>query len=97
MITKDIINKNDNYLSFVKYGEIEKITPKLFSGYEVKQGYNLAGSEKEILDTVYLRKRVPFADELDFDAIDRDNLKQMADAFLAVVRKRIDRIVKGEE
>ena len=97
MITKDIINKNDNYLSFVKYGEIERITPKLFSGFEVKDGYNLAQPEKALLDAVHLRKRVPFADELDFEALDREKLTRLAEAFPAAVRKRVASVVKGEE
>ncbi|HDS05925.1 MAG TPA: hypothetical protein ENN95_02665 [Deltaproteobacteria bacterium] len=74
--------------------EFSRITPKLFTGYEVKDGYNLAEPEKALLDAIYLRKRVPFADELDFDAIDRDKLERLAELFPATVRKRLEPICK---
>jgi len=70
--------------------EFSRIAPKLFTGFEAKEGYNLATPEKALLDTIYLRKRVPFPDELDFDAVDRKKLVRLAEPFPAVVRKRLE-------
>lgn len=74
--------------------EFSRIAQKLFTGFEGKDGYNLATPEKALLDTIYLRKCVPFADELDFDAIDRDKLARLADPFPAAVRKRMEEILQ---
>jgi len=72
--------------------EFSRIAPKLFTGFEAKEGYNLATPEKALLDTIYLRKRVPFPDELDFDAIDRKKLVRLAEPFPATVKKRLKAI-----
>jgi len=72
--------------------EFSRLAPQLFSGYEGKNGYNLALPEKALLDTVYLRKKVPFPDELDWDAIDKDKLAQMAEPFPAIVKKRLEAV-----
>jgi len=40
--------------------EFSKIAPRLFTGYEGKDGYNLAIPEKALLDTVHLRKKSRF-------------------------------------
>jgi predicted transcriptional regulator of viral defense system len=69
--------------------EFSRIAPKLFSGFEAHEGFNLALPEKALLDTVYLRKHVPFQDELDFEAIDVDKLRQMSRPFPASVKKRL--------
>jgi predicted transcriptional regulator of viral defense system len=74
--------------------EFSRITPQLFNGYETKDGYNLALPEKALLDTVYLRKHVPFADELDLDAIDKDKLDLLAQPFPAAVKKRLEAVLQ---
>ena len=70
--------------------EFSRIAPRLFTGFEAKDGYNLAGPEKALLDTVYLRKHVPFPDELDLDLISKDKLWRLAEPFPAVVRKKLE-------
>jgi len=75
--------------------EFSRIAPKLFTGFEGKDGYNLATPEKALLDAIYLRKHVPFADELDFDAIDHDQLELLAQAFPAMVKKRLNEVWQG--
>ncbi|MBN1664873.1 MAG: type IV toxin-antitoxin system AbiEi family antitoxin domain-containing protein [Deltaproteobacteria bacterium] len=70
--------------------EFSRIAPRLFNGFETMDGFNLAGPEKALLDAIYLRKRVPFADELELDAVDKDKLLQMAGVFPDVVRKRLE-------
>ncbi len=74
--------------------EFSKIAPRLFNGFETQEGYNLAVAEKALLDTIYLRKRVPFADELELDRLDRQKLQTMAEEFPAVVKKRLEEIMK---
>lgn len=74
--------------------EFSRIAARLFTGFEAKDGYNLALPEKALLDTVYLRKHVPFPDELDLDSINKDELMRLADAFPAIVRKRLEGLVK---
>lgn len=69
--------------------EFSRIAPRLFSGFEVKNGFNLAVPEKALLDTVYLRKHVPFPDELDLDSIDRNVLLRMAAPFPDIVKRRL--------
>ncbi len=73
--------------------EFSRIASRLFNGYESKDGYNLAEPEKALLDTVYLRKKVPFPDELDWDAIDKEKLARRAELFPATVKKRIEEIL----
>lgn len=73
--------------------EFSRIAPRLFNGFEVKDGFNLALPEKALLDTVYLRKHVPFPDELDLDVIDKDKLARLSEPFPAVVKKRLGKII----
>ncbi len=69
--------------------EFSRIAPRLFNGYETKDGYNLALPEKALLDTVYLRKHIPFADELDFDRLNEKKLQTFAEEFPKVVQMRL--------
>ena len=74
--------------------EFSRIAPRLFSGFETKDGFNLAGPEKALLDTLYLRKHIPFADELELDTINRERLMTLAEEFPDVLRKRLDNFMK---
>lgn len=74
--------------------EFSRIAPKLFTGFSVENGFNLAEPEKALLDVIYLRKRVPFVGELDFDAMDKDKLARMAEPFPMAVKKRLEGIMK---
>jgi hypothetical protein len=73
--------------------EFSRIAPRLFNGFETKEGYNIAGPEKALLDTIYLRKRIPFADELELDNINRERLMTLAEEFPSVLRKRIENLM----
>lgn len=84
--------RNISYSGFTI--EFSRIAPRLFSGFEAKDGYNLATPEKALLDTVYLRKHIPFPDELDLDAVDKDKLMRLAEPFPAPVKKRLDEVLK---
>jgi hypothetical protein len=75
----------------VRYGgttiEFSHITPCLFSGFETREGFNLALPEKALLDTIYLRKTVPFRDELEIALLDRQRLDRMAKDFSVPTQK----------
>ena len=74
--------------------EFSRIAPRLFTGYEMRDGFNLALPEKALLDTMYLRKHIPFPDELNFQYINKDTLAQMAMPFPAVVKKRLEELIQ---
>jgi hypothetical protein len=69
--------------------EFSRIAPRLFNGFETREGFNLALPEKALLDTIYLRRHVPFADELELDNIKKNRLMSLAAAFPASVKKRL--------
>lgn len=74
--------------------EFSRISLRLFNGFETKNGFNLAGPEKALLDTIYLRKRIPFEDELELENIDPAQLMSIAEAFPGIVRKRLEDLIK---
>jgi hypothetical protein len=74
--------------------EFSRISSRLFNGFETKDGFNLAVPEKALLDTIYLRKRIPFEDELELENIDHARSMSLAEAFPAVVRKRLVDLIK---
>ncbi len=61
--------------------EFSHIACRLFSGYEPRDGFNLALPEKALLDTIYLRKSIPFRDELDMELLDKKRLARLAESF----------------
>lgn len=67
--------------------EFSHIAIRLFTGFETRSGFNLALPEKALLDTIYLRKAVPFRDELNLDILDKRKLEQMADLYPVQTRK----------
>ncbi|HNZ32380.1 MAG TPA: hypothetical protein PKJ25_09805 [Smithellaceae bacterium] len=52
----------------------------------------MALPEKALLDTIYLRKHIPFPDELNLEHINKDKLMQLAEIFPSVVKKRLEEI-----
>jgi predicted transcriptional regulator of viral defense system len=75
----------------VQYGgvtiEFSHLAPRLFTGFETRDGFNLALPEKALLDTIYLRKAIPFRDELELALLDRKRLDRMAKDFPGPTRK----------
>lgn len=55
----------------------------------MKDGYNLATPEKALLDCIYYRNAVPFADELELEELDMKILQKMAFSFPARVRDAV--------
>lgn len=70
--------------------EFSRIAPRLFNDFETRDGFNMALPEKALLDTIYLRQHIPFADELDLDNIQKDKLMSLSELFPAIVRKRLE-------
>jgi hypothetical protein len=77
--------------------EFSRIAPRLFNGFETRDGCNMALPEKALLDTIHLRKRIPFADELELDDLDRENLFSMAEEFPAVVKIRLNKLIRENQ
>lgn len=70
--------------------EFSRVAPRLFNNFETRDGFNMALPEKALLDIIYLRKHIPFADELDLDNIQKDKLMSLSELFPAMVRKRLE-------
>lgn len=68
------------------------ISTRLYFGFETRDGFNLALPEKALLDAVYFRHIVPFADDLEMDLLDIDRLRQMARSFPLRVRAAVDQL-----
>jgi hypothetical protein len=75
--------------------EYSHISNRLYFGFESRDGFNLALPEKALLDAVYFRRTVPFADELEMDLLDVDRLREMSRPFPVRVRAAVDRLCEG--
>jgi predicted transcriptional regulator of viral defense system len=77
----------------VQYGgatiEFSHLAARLFTGFETREGYNMALPEKALLDTIYLRKAIPFRDELEIARLDRRRLERLASPFPMQTRKLV--------
>jgi predicted transcriptional regulator of viral defense system len=66
----------------VKFGdrviEYSSITERLFFGFETRDGVSMASAEKALLDVIYLRKYVPFPDELELEHLNPEKLKKFS-------------------
>ncbi len=69
--------------------EYSKISERLFYGYEVREGFNIATPEKALLDTLYLRSQIPFADELELNNLDITQLMVLSKSYPVSVQKKI--------
>ncbi len=66
--------------------EYSRIKEELFWGYDVADGARIALPEKAILDTVYLRRKLPVADEINWEFVDLGKLRAFADKYPRTVR-----------
>jgi predicted transcriptional regulator of viral defense system len=69
--------------------EFSKIAPKLFFGFKTDGYYNLATAEKALLDLLYLRGKIPFADELELSEVDFEKLLDFSKKFPKTIQNRI--------
>ena len=67
--------------------EFSHIASRLFNGFETREGYNLAGPEKALLDAIHLRKAIPFRDELELDALNLELLGKLAQPYALPTRR----------
>lgn len=76
--------------------EYSRIKAELYLPDEIysHDGFLLATPEKALLDTIYLRRRLPFADELEIDVLNQKKLAALAARYPAVVGRRL-KTVKG--
>jgi len=72
--------------------EYSKISERLFFGYDVMEDFNMAIAEKALLDAVYLRKSIPFADELEAGNLDMAKLTTMSESYPKSIQKEINRL-----
>lgn len=83
----------------VAYGdriiEYSSIAGKLFFGFETKEGVSIATAEKALLDAIYLRKYVPFRDELEMDRLDPDKVKELSAPYPASARRAAEGLFSG--
>jgi hypothetical protein len=57
--------------------EYSRISESLFWGFKKVNGFNMATPEKALMDTIYLRKHVPFFDELETSILDVEELTKI--------------------
>ena len=76
--------------------EFRQISPKLFFGYEIKNGINIAIPEKAFLDQLYLQSRGKTSldsDELNLKRLSRHSIRKFAERFPGYVQKRLREIL----
>src|SRR4030043_1170802 len=69
--------------------EFSKIASTLFFGFTREGRYDLATPEKALLDLLYLRGKIPFADELELSEVKFERLHQLSKKFPKTVQKKI--------
>jgi hypothetical protein len=70
--------------------EYSRITPGLFWGFDSTDGVNMATPEKAFADYVYLRKALPFPDEIEFDNLATEKLQEILQGFPKTTQKLVD-------
>lgn len=85
----------------IRYGnhviEYSSISNKLFFGFETKDGISIATPEKALLDAVYLRKYIPFGNELEAVIIDPGKLLEAAARFPSTVSALVKSLVESNQ
>ena len=76
--------------------EYSRISESLFWGFKKVNGFNMAAPEKAIIDTIYLRKHIPFPDELETYNLDMKELKKIAQHYPGSTQKLVERILQGD-
>lgn len=70
--------------------EYSRIARDLFRGFDSAEGVNTATAEKAFADYVYLRKALPFPDEIELDNLDIGKLQETLQPFPKTARKLVD-------
>ncbi|MEJ2588249.1 MAG: hypothetical protein P8165_11870 [Deltaproteobacteria bacterium] len=74
--------------------EFSTIAGHLFRGFETLPHFQIATPEKAILDTLHLHRGLPAVDELEWDAVNQTALVTQAQAYPAVVNRRLQTIFR---
>jgi hypothetical protein len=75
--------------------EYSRIADSLFFGFELmSEGYSMALPEKALLDVLYLRREIPFEDELEVDKLDKDRLLAFTVKYPDTLRVRLARFMR---
>ncbi|MHC1743175.1 MAG: hypothetical protein AB9873_09125 [Syntrophobacteraceae bacterium] len=69
--------------------EYSKIAHDLFQGFDSAGGVNMATAEKAFVDYLYLRKALPFPDEIELDNLDIGKLREIVQSFPKTTRKLV--------
>jgi len=69
--------------------EFSSVAPDLFFGFETVDNFQMAMPEKAILDTLYLRKGLAAADEMETEHLDGERLRQAAQRYPMAVQRRL--------
>jgi hypothetical protein len=79
--------------------EYSRIKESLFLPDQIEclEGVLMATPEKAMLDTLYLRRRIPFADELALDALSTGRLRSIANHYPDVVGQRMAAMLQMRE
>lgn len=79
--------------------EYSRIKESLFLPDQIEclEGALMATPEKALLDTLYLRRRIPFADELELDALSAGRLRSIANHYPGVVGQRLAALLQMRE
>lgn len=72
--------------------EFSRISQSLFFGFQQVDHFLIASGEKAIVDTLYLRGRLPVEDELDVEGVDLDALSKMASKLPRTLQSSLARI-----
>ena len=72
--------------------EFSTISERLFRGFETREGFQMATPEKALLDTLYLHKKLPSEDELEWDDVDITALLEQAKAYPTLVSRRLEMV-----
>jgi predicted transcriptional regulator of viral defense system len=78
--------------------EFRQISPKLFFGYEIKNGINIATPEKAFLDQVYFLSKGKASfdlDEVNLKGLSSQIVKKYAERFPVYVQRRVGEILKA--
>lgn len=85
----------------LRYGgvtiEFSHLAACLFTGFETRGGFNLALPEKALLDALYLRKSIPFRDELDLTLLDVPRLEFLAQTFSRPTRELVRELISSAD
>lgn len=82
----------------IKFGgntiEYSRISEGLFWGFDLIDGFNMAKPEKALLDAIYLRRSIPFIDELELDNIDLTKLAGLSEKYPPGVQKTVEDFIQ---